>query len=74
MGMLACADEIIVTNDSVNMMSEALATGKKVTILNLEGHENTKPARFAEMIKSHPKMTGSEMADLAREVKLHLKI
>jgi mitochondrial fission protein ELM1 len=74
MGMLACADEIIVTNDSVNMMSEALATGKKVTILNLEGHENTKPARFAEMIQTNPKMTGSEMPDLAREIKLRLKI
>ncbi len=70
MGMLACADEIIVTNDSVNMMSEAFATGKPVTILELEGHENTKPARFAEMIKSHPQMTGDEMQKLAQQVKV----
>lgn len=69
MGLLACADEIIVTNDSVNMMSEAFATGKPVTILNLAGHKNTKPARFAEMMKSQPKMTGDEMQRLADEVK-----
>lgn len=69
MGLLACADEIIVTNDSVNMMSEAFATGKPVTIIKLEGHENTKPARFAEMMKHCPPMTGNEMEKLARQVK-----
>lgn len=81
-GLLACADEIIVTNDSVNMMSEAFATGKPVTIMNLAGHKNTKPARFAEMLKSniqkqnptcgfctHPKMTGDEMEKLAVQVR-----
>lgn len=69
MGLLACADEIIVTNDSVNMMSEAFATGKPVTILELEGHENTKPARFAKMMKSQPPMTGDEMKKLAHQVR-----
>lgn len=69
MGLLACADKIIVSNDSVNMMSEAFATGKPVTILHFEGHENTKPARFAEMIKNHPKMTGDEMEKLAHQVR-----
>jgi|CXWL01.1.fsa_nt_gi mitochondrial fission protein ELM1 len=68
MGLLACADEIIVTNDSVNMMSEAFATGKPVTIIELEGHENTKPARFAKMMKSQPPMTGDEMDKLAGKV------
>lgn len=47
MGLLACADYIMVSNDSVNMMSEAVATGKPVYILPFEGHENTKPSRFA---------------------------
>jgi mitochondrial fission protein ELM1 len=48
LGLLALADHIIVTDDSVNMMSEACATGKPVHILKLPEHENTKPARFAE--------------------------
>ena len=72
MGLLACADEIIVTNDSVNMMSEAFATGKPVTILELEGHEKTKPARFAEIIKHHPPMIGDEMQKLAGQVRVAL--
>ncbi len=69
MGLLACADEIMVTNDSVNMMSEAFATGKKVTIINLKGHKNTKPARFAEMLKNSPPMKGDEMEKLAGKVR-----
>lgn len=72
MGLLACADEIIVTNDSVNMMSEAFATGKPVTVINLEGHRNTKPARFAEMLKSQPQMEADMMEKLAREVRKKL--
>ena len=72
MGLLACADEIIVTNDSVNMMSEAFATGKPVTILEMEGHEKTKPARFAEMIKHHPPLKGDEMQKLAGQVRAML--
>lgn len=50
LGMLALADHIVVTNDSVNMMSEAAATGKPLYILKLPGHQNTKPARFAERL------------------------
>lgn len=73
MGLLACADEIMVTNDSVNMMSEAFATGKKVSIINLEGHQNTKPAHFAEMIKNSPPMAGYEMEKLAGQVKAILQ-
>lgn len=68
MGLLACADEIIVTNDSVNMMTEAYMTEKNVTILPLLGHKNTKPAKFAEMIQKE-KLTGNEMQNLAAEIK-----
>jgi len=50
LGMLALADAIIVTNDSVNMMSEATATGKPIYILPLPGHTGSKPARFAEQL------------------------
>lgn len=74
MGLLACSDEIIVTNDSVNMMSEAFATGKKVSIINLEGHSNTKPARFAEMLKNSPPMAGDEMEKLAGQVLAILQV
>jgi mitochondrial fission protein ELM1 len=49
-GLLALADYIVVTNDSVNMMSEAHATGKPIYILPLPGHKRTKPARFAERL------------------------
>ena len=48
LGLLALADTIIVTDDSVNMMTEACATGKPVYILPLPGHRDTKPARFAK--------------------------
>lgn len=47
LGLLALADYLIVTSDSVNMMSEAAATGKPLYILPLPGHRNTKQARFA---------------------------
>ena len=36
-GMLALADALIVTNDSVNMLSEAAATGKPVHVFELAG-------------------------------------
>lgn len=49
-GILAWADHLIVSNDSVNMMTEAQATGKPLHILPLAGHTSTKPARFAEML------------------------
>ena len=62
----------MVTNDSVNMMTEAFATIKKITILPLLGHQNTKPAKFAEMIQKE-KLTGNEwgneMQQLAAEVR-----
>jgi len=50
MGMLGLADWIVVTNDSVNMMSEARASGKPVYLLPLSGHQQTKPARFGQML------------------------
>jgi len=47
-GMLALADTLFVTDDSVNMMTEACATGKPVYILPMLGHEKTKPIKFAQ--------------------------
>ncbi len=49
-GMLGLADHVIVTDDSVNMMSEASATGKPLHILHLPGHSDTRPARFAQRL------------------------
>jgi uncharacterized protein len=81
MGMLALGDCIVVTNDSVNMMSEAHATGKPLYILPLPGHADTKPARFAEELiaegiarqagaplEQWPYTTSDEMELLAQEV------
>ncbi len=36
-GMLALADHVVVTGDSVNMISEAAATGRPVHVVKLEG-------------------------------------
>lgn len=47
LGLLALADTIIASDDSVNMMSEAHATGKPLYLLHLPGHAGSKPARFA---------------------------
>jgi len=44
-GFLALADAIIVTNDSVNMASEACAAGKPVLVFDLPGRDG-KLARF----------------------------
>ena len=43
--MLGLADAVIVTADSVNMVSEAAATGKPVHVVTLEGG-SAKFARF----------------------------
>lgn len=50
MGLLALADYVAVTDDSVNMMSEARATEKPVYLLPLKGHTDSKPVRFAKML------------------------
>ncbi|HEV8015416.1 MAG TPA: mitochondrial fission ELM1 family protein [Stellaceae bacterium] len=49
-GLLAAADAIIVTADSVSMISEAAATGKPVQIVELEGGSK-KFARFHEALR-----------------------
>jgi|ERR1043166_4691509 mitochondrial fission protein ELM1 len=48
-GMLGLADAILVTCDSVNMISEACATGKPVHIIRLPGHSE-KFASFHEYL------------------------
>ncbi len=50
LALLGLADYLIVTDDSVNMMTEAAATGKPLYLLRLPGHRNTKPSRFADKL------------------------
>jgi len=87
MGMLALAGTIVVSNDSINMMSEAAATGKPIYILQLPGHRDTKQARFAEKLiqsgiarplagklESWQYEVSDEMEKLAAEVKRRLAL
>jgi uncharacterized protein len=48
-GILGLADHIVVTGDSVNMVSEAASTGKPVHVVHLQGH-SPKFARFHEAL------------------------
>ncbi|GBR42453.1 mitochondrial fission ELM1 family protein [Gluconobacter roseus] len=51
MGMLACADMIAVTTDSVSMISEAAATSASVMILPLPGR-SSRISRFVKTLES----------------------
>lgn len=85
MGMLALADTLVVSNDSVNMMTDAAATRKPVYILTLPGHKDTKQSRFAEglikdgiarplsgKLESWNYQIENEMEKLAEEIKRRL--
>ncbi len=48
---LALAETIVVTADSVSMVSEAASTGKPVYVVGLEGGERSKFARFHEAFR-----------------------
>lgn len=50
-GILACAEELAVTADSVSMLSEACSTDKPVWVLPLGGH-NPKLERFVKKLTS----------------------
>ena len=54
-GFLGLADFFIVTDDSVNMMSECCATSKTVYVYNLKGHEKTKAKKFSQKLISQNK-------------------
>ncbi len=79
-GMLACADCILVTDDSVNMASEAASTGKPLALYPLlqEGgktarfHEALITAHHAEMFSgvptNHPTRPLDETTRIAQEI------
>ncbi len=50
-GFLALADSIVVTGDSVNMVSEACMTGKPVQVVDLPGRGSSKFRRFHENLR-----------------------
>lgn len=45
LGMLACADQLVVTGDSIAMLSEACATGRPVKMFDLGGMRGVQPAK-----------------------------
>ncbi len=51
LGYLALADAIVVTCDSVSMVSEAIATGKPVYVVDIEGGSR-RLRRFHEMLRA----------------------
>jgi len=51
-GYLAVADAIVVTGDSVNMVSEACMTGKPVHVIDLPGPGSDKFRRFHERLRA----------------------
>lgn len=71
--MLALAQKIFVTNDSVNMISESYATGKDVQILPLLGLKKAKSLKFLEALnKIKPtKISNNNVADLVRKALLN---
>lgn len=68
-GMLAMADVIFVTNDSVSMVSEACATGKKVYILPMLGHGSSKGKSFAQNLAGKKIVTMYEREVVAGDSK-----
>lgn len=45
LGMLACADQLVVTGDSIAMLSEACATGRPVKIFDIGGMRGEAPTQ-----------------------------
>jgi len=68
-GMMALADILIVTEDSISMISEAVSTGKKVIVLSL-GTKGLpgKHGRFREILARESAVVVAELKDLAQKV------
>ena len=52
LGILALADRLIVTGESISMISEALVTGRPVHVLPLEGHGERHDAFLTRIVES----------------------
>ncbi|MFH1208203.1 MAG: ELM1/GtrOC1 family putative glycosyltransferase [Candidatus Omnitrophota bacterium] len=68
-GMLGLADLLIVTEDSLAMISEAVGTGKRVIVLSLgEGELPKKHYRFHQILVQRGLVTLSGLADLEKNI------
>lgn len=68
-GMLGIADILIVTEDSLAMISEAVGTGKKVIVLSLgEGDLPSKHYRFHQILEQRGLVTISGLEDLEKNM------
>lgn len=85
-GYLGLADALVVTSDSVNMVTEACFTGKPVMVFHLPGGAGTKFARFHDALvdfgatrpftgklESWPCTVLDERAALAEEIRRNLE-
>ena len=73
-GMLELADLLIVTEDSLAMISEAVGTGKRVIVLSLgEGELPEKHYRFHQILVQRGLVTLSGLADLEKNITELLK-
>ena len=68
-GMMGIADLLIVTEDSLAMISEAVGTGKRVIVLSLgEGDLPEKHYRFHQILAQRGLVTLSSLADLEKNI------
>ncbi len=73
-GMMGLADLLIVTEDSLAMISEAVGTGKRVIVLSLgEGELPEKHYRFHQILAQRGLVTLSALADLEKNITELLK-
>ena len=73
-GMMGLADLLIVTEDSLAMISEAVGTGKRVIVLSLgEGELPEKHYRFHQILAQRGLVTLSGLADLEKNITELLK-
>ena len=68
-GMMGLADLLIVTEDSLAMISEAVGTGKRVIVLSIgEGELPEKHYRFHQILAQRGLVTISGLADLEKNI------
>lgn len=73
-GMMGLANLLIVTEDSLAMISEAVGTGKRVIVLSLgEGDLPEKHYRFHQILNQRGLVTLSGLADLEKNISERLK-
>lgn len=68
-GMMAMADILIVTEESVSMISEGLRSGKKVVVLSFEtGNLPAKHKRFQDLLAKESAVTVANLKNLEEKI------